>query len=60
MSKIVIYEFLLGGYLLADAILHDDNESNPQKRDLFNAWLHLVGTRYKNFYSKAQYSLEES
>ena len=47
-------------YLLFDAILQDDNVLNPQKFDLFNAWLHIVGTSYKNFYYEAQYSLEDS
>lgn len=54
------HKFHLGGYLLVDAILQDDNLSNPQKFDLFNAWLHIVGTSYKNFHYKVQYSLEDS
>lgn len=54
------HKFHLGGYLLADAILQDDNAVNTQKFDLFNAWLHIVGTSYKNFHYKVQYSLEDS
>ena len=54
------HKFHLGGYLLVDAILQDDNQSNPQKFDLFNAWLQIVGTSDKNFHYKVQYSLEDS
>lgn len=54
------HKFHLGGYLLFDAILQDDNPANPQKFDLFNAWLHIVGTSYKNFHYKVQYSIEDS
>lgn len=32
------HKFHLGGYLLFDAILQDDNASQPQRFDLFNAW----------------------
>ncbi len=51
------HKFHPGGYLLFDAILQDDNASQSQSFDLFNAWLHIVGTSNKNFHYKAQYSL---
>jgi len=54
------HKFHFGGYLLFDAILQDDNTSQPEKFDLFNAWLHLVGTSYKYLHYKVQYSIEES
>lgn len=54
------HKFHLGGYLLFDTILQNDNATNFKNFDLFNAWLHIVGTSYENFHYKVQYSLEDS
>lgn len=59
-SADVQHKFHLGGYMMFDAILQDDSALNSKNFDLFNAWLHIVGTSYKNFHYKVQYSLEDS
>ena len=54
------HNFHLGGYLLFDARFVDDTKNSNERFDLFNAWIHMVGSSYDTYDYKIQYSLEDS
>lgn len=54
------HKFHLGGYLLFDAQVIDETENGLERFDLFNAWVHIVGSAYDLYDYKIQYSLEDS
>lgn len=54
------HKFHLGGYLLFDMHVIDETENSFERFDLFNAWLHIVGSSYNTYDYKIQYSLEDA
>lgn len=54
------HKFHLGGYVLFDAHVIDEVENGLERFDLFNAWVHIVGSSFGAYDYKIQYSLEDT